>query len=118
MGKLLNTGSLSMFPVFRFIFPESRCKYLVYFQGKNNMIAKSILFRLVNVEEASIVSGGSSSATPQFGLTTRGGNTTGRIMNADGNGKDVTIYEANNASNTKKDEVPYLDIALSPFPQS
>lgn len=80
------------------------------------MIAKSIFFTLVNVEEASIVSGGSSSVTPEFGLMSRGETTTGKIMNADGNGKDVTIYEASNASNTKKDEVPYLEMALSPFP--
>jgi hypothetical protein len=87
----------------------------VYFQGEN-MIAKKILFKLVTVEEASIVSGGSSSATPEFGLISTGETTTGKIMNADGKGKDVTIYEASNASNTKKDEVPYLEMALSPFP--
>lgn len=80
------------------------------------MIAKTILFKLVTVEEASIISGGSNNSTPQFGLMSRGETTTGKIMNADGNGKDLTIYEANNSSNTQKDEVPYLDMALSPFP--
>ncbi|MBD2503111.1 hypothetical protein [Anabaena azotica] len=80
------------------------------------MITKSILFRLVTVEEASLVSGGYyNKSQPEFGLTSTGETTTGKIMNADGNGKDVTIYESKSSS-SKKDEVPYSAMALSPFP--
>lgn len=82
------------------------------------MIEKSIVFRLITVEEASIVHGGSNNSTPQFGFTSTSGTTTGKIINADGKGKDVTIYETNNTSNKQNDEVPYLEYSLTPFSKS
>lgn len=82
------------------------------------MIVKNILLRLVTVEEASIVCGGSSNSTPHFALTSTPETTTGTIMNADGNGKEVTVYEANNPSKTKKDNAPYSYLSLPPVSMS
>lgn len=79
------------------------------------MINSSIVFRTLTAEEAGIIIGGSG-LTPQFGLISTGDTTEGKIMNANGGNKDVTVYSAKNSSSTNNsNEAPYQDIALPPY---
>lgn len=79
------------------------------------MIENSICFRLLTTEEAGIVRGGSANNNPYFGLISTGQTTEGKIMNADGANKDVTIYSAKNSSTTKEEKTPYVDISIPPY---
>lgn len=74
------------------------------------MKKNSIVFRLLTSEESGAVSGGSM---PMFIMDPTHDSREGRIMNADGHGRDVNIYGSKNAKNMNQtDEAPYQELAL------